>query len=183
MAGADSTATAVRTTFYYILTNPHIYATLLREIDVATSNGSISNPITNAQARSLPYLQSTIKEGLRMFPPLTGMTTKLVPPAGDTLNGQFVPGGTKIGYNAWGTHHRKETFGEDADVFRPERWLEASGEELRRMENSNELVFGSGKYKCLGNAIAMVELNKVFVEVSPSSHRTSRVGLNCPGTP
>jgi hypothetical protein len=47
----------------------------------------------------------------------------------------------------------------------PGRWLEATGDRLRYMENSNELVFGSGRYKCLGNPIAFVELNKVFVEV------------------
>ncbi len=91
--------------------------------------------------------------------------TKLVPPEGDWLNEQFVPGGVKIGYNACGTHHRKETFGEDANIYRPERWLQASGDQLRLMENSNELVFGSGKYKCLGNPVAFIELNKVFLEV------------------
>lgn len=34
------------------------------------------------------------------------------------------------------------------------------------MERSVELVFGSGRYGCLGKNVAFVELNKVFVEVS-----------------
>lgn len=165
MAGSDSTATAVRCIFFYIMTNPTIYRKLQAEIDEADRKGTISKPIKNAEAKTLPYLQACIKEGLRMWPPLTGLMTKLVPPGGDTLNGMFIPGGTKIGYSAWATHHRKETFGEDSYMYRPERWLEATGDRLRYMENSNELVFGSGRYKCLGNPIAFVELNKVFVEV------------------
>lgn len=165
MAGADSTATAIRSTLLHIISNPRVYNTLQTEIDEADRRGSISRPITNTEAKGLPYLQACIKEGLRIFPPLTGLMTKLVPPEGDTLNGQFVHGGTEIGYNAWGTHHRKGTFGEDANLFRPERWLEADPEQLRVMENSNELVFGSGRYKCLGNPVAFIELNKTFLEL------------------
>lgn len=33
------------------------------------------------------------------------------------------------------------------------------------MERSNDLIFGHGKYMCLGKSVAMVELNKVFVEL------------------
>ncbi|KKY16825.1 putative cytochrome p450 [Phaeomoniella chlamydospora] len=165
MAGADSTATAIRSTLLYIISHPRVYNKLQAEIDEAERNGAISNPITNNEAKNLPYLQAVIKEGLRIFPPLTGLMTKLVPPEGDTINGQFIPGGTEIGYNAWGTHHRKETFGEDAILFRPERWLEADPDQLRAMENSNELVFGSGRYKCLGHPVAHIELNKTFLQL------------------
>jgi hypothetical protein len=52
-------------------------------------------------------------------------------------------------------------------VFRPERWLEvADAEKLREMEGTVDLVFGFGKYQCLGRNIAFLELNKAFVEVS-----------------
>jgi cytochrome P450 len=56
-------------------------------------------------------------------------------------------------------------YGADADIFRPERWLEASGEKLEAMKRSSELVFGYGKYGCLGKTIAFLELNKVIAEV------------------
>ncbi len=33
------------------------------------------------------------------------------------------------------------------------------------MERNSELIFGHGRFKCLGQAVALMELNKVFVEV------------------
>lgn len=58
-----------------------------------------------------------------------------------------------------------ETYGPDADVFRPERWLEAKGEKLKRMTTINDLVFASGRFRCLGYPLALMELNKIFVQV------------------
>ena len=166
MAGADSTATAVRCIFLHILTNPRIYSRLLEEILSAERSGRISSPIIrDAESRQLPYLQACIKEGLRIWPPLTGLMTKRTPPSGDTFKDVYIPGNTDISYSAWATHHNPKSFGEDAAVFRPERWLETTGEALNRMERSVELVFGSGRYGCLGKSVAFVELNKVFVEV------------------
>ncbi len=82
------------------------------------------------------------------------------------INGQFVPGGTAIGWSIFGITRDKGVWGEDADQFRPERWLEVSPEKFKDMESTLELVFGYGKYQCLGKGIAMMELNKIFVEVS-----------------
>jgi len=33
------------------------------------------------------------------------------------------------------------------------------------MEQNNELIFGYGKYQCLGKTVAMIELNKVILEL------------------
>lgn len=70
---------------------------LRAEIDAAAEKGRISSPIQDVEARTLPYLQACIKEGLRLFPPVTGLMPKVVPPEGDTFNGVFIPGGTEIG--------------------------------------------------------------------------------------
>ncbi|KAB5554850.1 pisatin demethylase [Coniochaeta sp. 2T2.1] len=163
IAGSDTTAGAIRGTMLFIMTNPHVVNTLRREI---TSHAiPSSRVITNAEALSMPYLQAVIKEGLRIFPPITGLMSKQVPPQGDTFKGIWLPGGTKIGNCTWGVLRRKDVWGEDSDTFRPERWLEAEGERLREMESVVELVFGFGKYQCLGRNIAFLELNKVFVEL------------------
>ena len=97
MAGSDTTATAVRATLLFLITTPRVLWRLRAEIDEAVNSGSISNPIKDQEARALPYLQACIKEGLRMFPPVTGLVSKMVPPEGDTINGVFLPGGTDIG--------------------------------------------------------------------------------------
>jgi cytochrome P450 len=135
---------------------------LLEEI----RNAPISNPITNAEARKLSYLQAVIKEGLRIYPPVAGLMLKEVPAGGDTVKGFYVPEGTEIGWSTLGLMRNVKIWGEDADVFRPERWFEGTPEEIRRKEMDVEMVFGYGRYQCLGKNVAYLELNKVFVEVS-----------------
>lgn len=88
-----------------------------------------------------------------------GLFNKRVPPEGDTIHGKFIPGGTEIVYGAW------NFFGEDVDVFRPERWLEATEEQVAIMRKTTDLIFGYGKYQCLGKPIAMLELGKALAEV------------------
>jgi cytochrome P450 len=142
--------------------HPRIVAKLRAEF----TSANVSSPIKDSEARNLPYLQAVIKEGLRIFPPIPGLLSKEVPPEGDTINGKFVPGGTKIGWGIFGVCRDKAIWGEDSDLFRPERWLEASAEKYKEMDSTLDLVFGYGRYQCLGKNLAFMELNKIFVEVS-----------------
>lgn len=146
----------------FVITNHRIYKTLQSEIDSMIISGTI---ISDDQASILPYLRAVIKEGARMWPPAAGLMSKKTPPEGDTINGVFVPGGIDIGQCAWGVQRSKGVYGEDSMVFRPERWLEAKGEKLEGMEKSLGLVWGYGKYSCLGKNIAWLKLNKCLFEV------------------
>jgi cytochrome P450 len=106
-----------------------------------------------------------IYEGLRFHPPVFEFLPKVVPKGGDTLDGKFVPGGTQIAINTFSLGRHKPTFGDDADVFRPERWLEADTEHRAAMKSVAELEFGYGRFKCAGSMLALLELNKIFFEV------------------
>ena len=162
LAGSDTTAGAIRATMLHILTNPPVLAKLLAEIKEA----NISDPIQDSEARKMPYLQAVIKEGLRVHPPVTGLQSKFVPPGGDTLNGYYVPGGTRVGSCAWGVFLDEGLWGHDARVFRPERFLEGTPEEIKRKEIDVDGIFGYGRSSCLGKSVAGMELNKVFIQVS-----------------
>jgi cytochrome P450 len=177
LAGSDTTATAIRSTMLYVTTNNRVYRCLQAEVDAAVRSGAAPAAPEIAQdstLRTLPYLQAVIQEGLRILPPVTDQVPKKVPPGGDlvTVEGKeyYLPGGTDISYNVWGVHRDRAMFGEDVDVFRPERWLveENSTDESKLMEmrRTNELVFGYGKYQCLGKPIALMEIAKVIFEVS-----------------
>ncbi|GFG26524.1 pisatin demethylase [Aspergillus udagawae] len=179
VAGSDTTATAIRVTFLHIISSPHIYLTLRKEIDNA---GLISSPITKTEAEKLPYLQAVIEEGLRFWPPIGLLASKIVPKGGATINGFFMPEGSNIGVCTMGIQRSKEIFGEDADEFRPERWLnigegEAEKARERKMRGTVDLVFASGKYTCPGRPVAMMELNKIFVEVSSFSSKIRHCSL------
>ena len=165
VAGSDTTATALRVTLLHIITNPRVYNTLNSEILSASQNQQISSPITDIEAKDLPYLQAVIKEGLRIWPPVSAWLEKEVPKNGDVIEGRFVPGGTKIAVAGWAMQRAKNVYGQDADVFRPERWLEVDAEKVREMTKVLDLIFGYGRFGCLGRSIAFIELNKVFVEV------------------
>jgi hypothetical protein len=145
-----------------------VYARLVSEIAAASAAGQISSPISNTEAFALPYLQACIKEGLRIFPPITSLRERVVPVGGDTICGHYVPGGTNVGINMAGTM-LNDAFGPDVDVFRPERWLDQDPLKLAQMERVHELVFGHGGTKCLGIRIASMTLNKAIVEVCTSS--------------
>jgi cytochrome P450 len=155
----------MRSTLLSIISNPRVYSRLVQEIDGAVARGAISSPITEEEAKRLPYLQAVLKEGLRRFPPITQLRERMVPPEGDWYNGTFIPGGTFVGLNAWGLQ-LNPVFGDDPEVFRPERWLTEDKECLQQMGQVQELIFGYGTTRCLGIPIAMMNLNKIFVEAS-----------------
>ena len=166
LAGSDSTATVLRITLMFLIASPDAYAKLRTEIDDAVAAGNISYPVvTYAEAMKLPYLDAVIWEGMRLWPPLIGFLSKLAPKGGDTVNSIFYPEGTEICVCPMGVGRRKDIFGEDADIFRPDRWTEADAAARNKYERATEVIFGSGRFTCLGKNIAMIELHKVFVEV------------------
>lgn len=176
IAGADTTSTAIRGSLLYIMTNPRIYTKLQKEVDSAVQSGQVGEGIIPiSESKQLPYLQAVIREGLRMWPPAVNIFSRDTPPGGETVtvNGEsiFLPGGVSIGYSGHGIHHSQEIYGTDAKVFRPERWLNTEPEKLATMVRTSELVFGYGRFKCLGQPVAHLELGKTIFEV--------RRGVSC----
>ncbi|KAJ9612576.1 hypothetical protein H2200_004173 [Cladophialophora chaetospira] len=151
VAGSDTTATVIRIGIFHASTSPLVYRKLQEEIDIGVEAGRMSSPIKDTEARALPYLQAFIKECFRIWPPITG----IVPRISNTdavVCGYRIPVNTNVGWSARSVMRDRGIFGDDADLFWPERWLRTQGEELRTMENTIELIFGQ-------------ELNKVFIEL------------------
>ena len=122
--------------FWHVLDSAPVYESILREIEEAAREGTIpvDGNISWNEAQNLPYFQACLKEAMRVRPAVGLNITRLVPPEGTELEGLgHFPGGTSIAVNGWVLHRDKEVFGQDADVFRPERWLEDE-ERARRME-------------------------------------------------
>jgi cytochrome P450 len=100
IAGSDTSATAIRSTLLFIMTNPLVYRRLQAEIDDGIKEGRISSPITDAEARNLPYLQAVIREGLRMWPPATAVLPK-VSDKDQVVCGVHIPAGTNVAWAPW----------------------------------------------------------------------------------
>jgi cytochrome P450 len=164
-AGSDTTSISLSAIFYYLLRNPETYRKLLAEIDTALSDGRIANgpnhhTVSWAESQTLPYLDGVIMEALRLHPAVGLVLERVVPPGGADILGHTVPAGTIVGCNPWVVHHSQEVFGEDVDDYRPERWTEASEEQLKMMK-ATMFQFGGGSRTCLGKNVALLEMYKL----------------------
>jgi len=165
-AGADTTATALGCTLRFLLQNPSSLDRCLQEIRAADSAKHLSTPTQYEETRQhLPYFTACIKESMRLQPPATNLFARLSPPEGKTIDGVFVPGGTEITTHAYTVHRDTSLFGEDAEAFRPGRWLEGGEKKASEMEGGL-FYWGMGYRICLGKDIATMELFKVLPEVS-----------------
>ncbi|KAI0394748.1 cytochrome P450 [Xylariaceae sp. FL0594] len=163
-AGAETIVTTIRGTLLHLTSSPAIYQRAKDEIRTAIRSGSVSDPVTNEEAKGLQYIQAVVHEGLRLMVPLTFGFPKRVPPGGDTLCGVYLPGGTDVYTNFRGLMRNPDIFGQDVDVFRPERFLGVEGD-VSRMLKTVDLAFGYGSTMCLGKSLAQMEMNKIFVEL------------------
>jgi cytochrome P450 len=163
-AGSDTTAIAFRAVFYFLLRNQTVMAKLIEEIDNATREGKLSDPISYRESMThLPYLGAVIKEAMRLHPSTGLIMERHVPSEGAVICGKTIPAGTVVGINAWVVHRNPEVF-DEPDTFIPERWLDSSPEKLKEMEQSF-FVFGSGARTCLGKNISLTEMHKMIPEL------------------
>lgn len=162
-AGSDTTAITLRAIFYYLLKNPACMSRLLSELATLPAPDEGSPPLVSwSQARDLLYLSAVIKEALRMHPAVGLTLERVVPAQGVTVAGTFLPGGTIVGCSAWVLHRDERVFGEDAGMFRPERWLD----EKRGKEMEGYLFsFGAGARTCIGKNISLLEMYKLVPAV------------------
>lgn len=160
-AGSDTSAIAFRSLFYHLIKNPDAYRRLQNEIDHAFSSGQLNSPVKFSEAIKLDYLSACIKEALRIHPGVQLSMGRVVPADGLELCGMFVPGGYWVGLNPAVVHFDKSIFGQDADQFRPERWL---GPDAAMMDR-HILSFGFGSRTCIGKNISLAELHKLTPEV------------------
>ncbi|KAJ4358238.1 uncharacterized protein N0V89_002818 [Didymosphaeria variabile] len=136
---------------------------LRAEIDEKTADGQLSDPPTFAETQTMPYFQAVILEGLRIHPAAAFPLVRIVPKGGAHIAGRFFPEGVSVGINCWVAHANQAVFGEDADQFRPERWL-ADKETVSAM-NRYWIPFGHGSRTCLGKNISPMEISKAVPQL------------------
>ncbi|KAJ5910342.1 hypothetical protein N7504_004985 [Penicillium tannophilum] len=169
IAGADTTAITLNAALYYSLKEPSVWQRLRSEIPAHDSKSSFS-PTSYKDARDFPYLNAVVREALRFHPGVAMLLERYVPKGGLNLpDGRHVPAGCVVGMNPYVVGRNKSVFGEDADVFRPERWLrdenletEEEFQQRLRLMNNTDLSFGGGSRICIGKHLGLVEVYKVL---------------------
>ncbi|KAL1846513.1 hypothetical protein Plec18170_009091 [Paecilomyces lecythidis] len=155
LAGSDTTAISLRSLFYYLNKYPRCMKKVVEEIDEADSKGELSFFVTFAEGNRLKYFQACMKEALRMHPAVGLLLERVVPEGGASFGNVHLPAGTVVGMNPWVLGYDKGVYGEDVDVYRPERWLEADRETYKLMDR-NYFAFGSGARTCLGKNVSLM---------------------------
>jgi cytochrome P450 len=146
-AGHETSATAV-TWGIYLLSLPcysHIQSRLRAEIRAHLPSPESGEPITSDMLDSLPYLNAVSKEIMRVHPPVP-MMARLSNEDTD-ICGVKIPKGTDVRVHVWAVNKSKKLWGEDARIFRPERWLE---DVHGGAESLSYLTFGYGPRSCIG---------------------------------
>jgi len=77
-----------------------------------------------------------------------------------------VPEGTDIVLSFAAYNRNKNIWGNDADVFRPERWLEEKERVSPGIGGYNNLLtFSAGPRNCIGQRFAVLEVQTLLVEL------------------
>lgn len=159
-AGTDTTATALVGWTYFICTHPNVYKRLTAEIRDAFT---VNDDIRWDEVRKLRYLEATLNEALRLFPPSPASQQRVVPLGGATISGYYVPAGTTVAVPPWVSTHSNVNFIEP-DTFRPERWL---GEDAEFQDDhlNASLPFGTGPRVCIGKNLANLEMRLIASKI------------------
>ena len=151
LAGHETTATAIAWSLYWVHRYPEIKAKLRAEI---ASLGTDPDPMELAK---LPYLDAVCKETLRIYPVamLTLPRTVLEP---TELMGYKLEVGQVLMGCIYLLHQREDIYPEH-HKFKPDRFL-------NREFNSYEFFpFGGGKRRCIGEALAKLEMKLVLATI------------------
>ncbi|KAG6886354.1 hypothetical protein C0992_004431 [Termitomyces sp. T32_za158] len=153
-AGHETTASGLAWTLWLLANDQESQKRLRDEVLPVLANNSRPD---YRSLKELQWLDCVVMESLRVLPPVP-MTFRSAKKT-DYIDGVLVPKGT-IFYipirvvNTW-----KELWGEDAEEFRPDRWLNLP---KAYSSSSSVLSFLSGPHACIGKTMAIMEMKAVL---------------------
>jgi len=150
-AGHETTATALAWAFYWIHSLPSVRQKLLQELD---SLGENPDPM---EIFRLPYLSAVCQETLRIYPVAMLTFARQVLTPVELMGHQLEPGTVVFG-SIYLTHRREDLYPEPLQ-FKPERFLE------RQFSPYEYLPFGGGSRRCIGLALAQLEMKLVLATI------------------
>lgn len=179
--GRDTTAQSLTWTLYLLMRHSTALSKILKELQTtfASTNPDIPLSFDSVQPLSLPYTMAVFNESLRLYPPVP-IEVKESTSATTFPDGTSLPNGSVVMWVPWAMGRSKQIWGEDADDFRPERWLLPSSDKTLDPKFVNGVainteiatsfisksafefpVFNGGPRSCLGKKMA--ELLAVYV--------------------
>ena len=142
-----------------LLRHPDVMADVVAELDglYAPDAEGTAAEVSFQALRSIPVLESALKETLRLHPPLI-ILMRLVQEDFELL-GHTIPAGTLIAASPRVSNRIEDDFPK-ADEFDPGRYIDPRQEDLQN--RWTWIPFGAGKHRCVGNAFAMMQMKAIF---------------------
>ena len=147
LAGHHTTAMALTWTLYLVACAPEWEAQMLDEIQSVVPEG----PVTSVHIEKLVIVQQVLKEAMRLFPPVPGLSR--VATRDTKLGNQRIVKGTTIEIPVYAIHRHRRIW-PDPDRFDPSRF---APEKEAEQASCQFLPFGAGPRICIGFAFALLE--------------------------
>lgn len=150
-AGHETSATALRWWSRLLASHPEAAARAQAEVDAVLA-GRDPGPDDLA---ALPWLTATLKETLRLYPPIAALMTRRTT-APIRVGGHTIPRGALLHVTPWVLQRDARSFPEP-EAFRPERFLP----QAPAVPRGAWIPFGLGPRVCIGQHFAMLEMTLV----------------------
>ncbi|CAO2167368.1 unnamed protein product [Urochloa humidicola] len=168
IAGKDTTVEALAWFFYMACKHPRVQERVYHEAVEASGAGEgvtvdeFVRCLTDEALGKMHYLHAALTETLRLYPALP-LNNK------ECFSDDVLPGGFSVGkgdivfYVPYAMGRMEYLWGEDAEAFRPERWLDDNGE-FQQESPFKFTAFQAGPRICLGKEFAYRQM-KVLAAV------------------
>ena len=160
-AGYDTTSSAAAWLLYALGTNPAAMASVREQVRDVLGDA----PPTIGDLRRLDTVDAAVRETLRLWPPAAVGLRKATGPF--ELFGHTIPGNSTVVYSPYITHRMPDVW-DDAQSFRLDRWRQGEPEPY------SYVPFGGGVRKCLGFALATLELQVLTIRLAQTTDWTIR---------
>ena len=126
------------------------------EVDAAL----MGRPPDADAVQALPWLTATLKEAMRLYPPVAAIMTRRLTRE-ITLGGVRLPARTLVRVTPWLLHRDPRWWPREPEAFRPERFMAATGSAPDPILRGAYIPFGLGPRVCLGQHFAQLEMNVI----------------------
>ncbi|CAA2992946.1 cytochrome P450 704C1-like isoform X1 [Olea europaea subsp. europaea] len=168
IAGKDTTATALSWFIYVLCKHPLVQEKVAQEIKEATKTEKVvdvsefASSVSEEALEKMHYLHAALTETLRLYPAVPVDAKQCL--SDDTMpDGFCVNKGDFVAYQPYAMGRMRFLWGDDAEDFRPERWMDKKG--FFKQESPFKFTaFQAGPRICLGKEFAYRQM-KIFSTV------------------
>ncbi|KAI0223656.1 hypothetical protein L0F63_003223 [Massospora cicadina] len=153
LAGHDTTANTLTTTFYYLSKHQDIQEKARQQVKAALK-GQDRIP-TSEELKAMPYIDCIIKESMRIVSTVQQLR-RYCREGKELSSGLAIPRNTFVNLQLWKVHHDEEVYPEPYK-FKPERFSDLYGPQSMQW-----MAFGDGSRMCIGKNFSLMEQRVVL---------------------